>query len=745
MSHWSLSLFLLVLALPPFAVLWKIRKSDHFGWLYFLASLSLMFLTAAMLVWAPDAYQALGGVTFIPKPDGEGVFDTQSYSGFLQVLFGVPVAVAGSLYAILLARQSERQSKQFNEYEIKKNFHHRLEERSLDVGRFARSLRDINNTAYIVLAQVERLIAALPDATGASGANDKTAERVRKAAARIEEEGIPMVRKALEDYRDAAIAVQEGGIVLDRTSRAPLDTIKAHFYGNEERNSEEFIGALLARDYQAVADRFVVRAYRLGVEDLVRARLERLAQSLVRWSDDPEMRTHWPDPRAVLALDYDLTGANVSGESDFLGFRFIGPALIRADACRDAFEPWKLSCRIDLGTAILIDSYLALPTRAQSEQEIAGWEEWDFLARVLGKEERKALLAAIPDREDHFPRMFSREVDAMRALYSYANEAETIGQGAQREAALKARGEYRALFYLMPPAWMDVAYDELAQRITSEAPPPKHELADRLACLAVGIQLGRTSTARSSGMQAVDRIVGPLDGAVERQLAALGAAGHADFRRCLLVRWALHEDSGVRGAVLAWLDTLAAEATDTVLRVELQLDLCDCHAALGNPERAGAHFAQARAILDAMDEAELAATRWFGRYPYPQQHARLEAQTVLLSLWLRGFITKQAGDYTFGASVVDETEIAMPNGFLPAIWTVLVTAGHIRLPGEAAPQLIPCPEDCYFDRLIAPGQGEWIWSPVQLAQEIEDRLERARARGPQAQFLDEIYEQFSRS
>jgi len=739
MSHWSLSLFLLVIALLPFALLWKLRKSGHDGWLYLLASISILFLTASLLVWAPDAYQALGGTSFIPTPSGDGVFDTQSYSGFLQVLFGVPVAVAGSLYAILLARQSERQSTQFNAYEIRKNFRDRLEERSVDVGRFARSLRDINNTAYILLAQVERVIAALPDE---SDTDDKAAQKIRHAAASIEEDGIPMVRKALEDYRDAAIAVQEGGIVLDKSTRAPLDTIKWHFYRDDKRNAGEFIGSVLARDYQAVADRFVVRAYRLGVEDLVRARLERLAQSLVRWSDDAAMREYWPDLRAFLALDNDLTGANVSGESDFLGFRFIGPALIRADACSDALEPWKLSCRVDLGTAVLIDSYLALPTRAQSEREIAGWDEWRFLDGVLDADQRQHLLASIPDREDHFPRMFSQEVDAIRELYAYADPERGLDDEAQRASALKVRGEYRALFYHMPPDWMDVAYDELASRITGEAPPSKRELADRLAVLAVGIQLARISNARSAGMDAVDRIAAPMDGAVERQMAGLGAAGHRDFRRFLLVRWALHEDGGVRRAVLAHLESLAAASTNTMLSIELQLDLCDCHAALGDPERAAIHFAQAKALLADLPEQTLIDTPWFGRYPYPQQHARLEAQTVLLSLWLRGFLMKQAGDYTFGGNVVDETEIAMPNGFLPAIWSVLVKAEHIGLPADARPQLLHCAEDCYFDRLITPGQGDWAWDPLHLAAEIGDRLARARLRGPQSQFLDEIYEQF---
>jgi len=73
---------------------------------------------------------------------------------------------------------------------------------------------------------------------------------------------------------------------------------------------------------------------------------------------------------------------------------------------------------------------------------------------------------------------------------------------------------------------------------------------------------------------------------------------------------------------------------------------------------------------------------------------------------------------------------------------VLVKAGHIGLPADARPQLLHCPEDCYFDRLITPGQGDWTWDPLHLGAEIGDRLARARLRGPQSQFLDEIYEQF---
>lgn len=739
MPHGMLSLLLLLLAAVPFAILWKIRKSKHDGWLYLLASLSILFLTAALLAWAPDAYTALGGKEFMPAKEGGGDFDPQSYSGFLQILFGVPVAVAGSLYAILLARQSERQSSQFNAYEIRKNFRDRLEERNAAVGRFAKSLRDINNICYILLAQVERALAALPDG---DGDQNTAAASVRKETARIEENGVPMLSAALEDYRDAVIAVQEAGIILDKSERPPLDTIRWHFY-EDQKDRQDLVDAILERDYQAAADRFIVRAYRLSAKDLIRARLERMAQSIVRWSEDKSQHQHWKDPRIYVMSSADVTTADISDADDHVGFRFIGPALIRADGCRDKQEPWRLYCRVDLGTAILLDSYLALPSKEQSIDEIQRWDEWTFLKGVVDEEERRQLLNAIADRDQHFPRVFSDEVTAIKDLFSYSREA---AADERKNRAIKARMDYRALFYNMAPSWLDKAYDDLAGRIESPAPPSRQELADHLACMAVTIQIVRLDNVRRSGMEAINNIVRGMDGALERQFAKLGAAGQRDFRRCLLVMWVVQTEHEQRIKVRGHLQQLLSDSTGADLKVQLHLDLFDCNLALGRTDQASGHFAEAKALIDAMTVEQLNEAKWNGHQKYSHPEVFLEPRIALLSVWLSGYLMKQPGEFLFEDSPISEMEIAMPDGFLPAIWAVLVRAGLIRLPADAQPILVKCPQDCLLDHQIKLGQGDWDWEPELVSAEMAKRLELSRQAGESGfalKFYEQLTQQFS--
>lgn len=749
MSPALLSLMLLGLAALPFAVLWTIRKSEHDGWLYLLASICILFLTASVLVWAPAAYDALGGTAFMPKPVGEGAFDSQSYSGFLQILFGVPVAVAGSLYAIFLARQSERQSNQFNAYEIGKNFRDRLEQRNVILGRFATSLRDINNTAFILLAQVERALAVLPEADDTS---DTAVARIQKETAKMED-GLVILRTALENYRDATIAVREAKIKLDTKWRAPLDTIGWQFYGRDAGAPEagaaalapppaatetQFIDSFLARDYQAAADRFIVRAYQLSAENVVRARLEGMVQSIVRWSEDEELRRYYKQVRGMV-MGPALATANISGNSDYVGFRFIGSALIRADDAIVRGDSWKLPMRVDVGSAILIDSFLALPGIAQSRADILDWEEWKFLGKVVGDEQREQMLGAIAEPDQYFPKNFTDEVARTKALYGYSAVSDPVEQ---RRQMATARLSYCALFRHMPPTWMEGAFDDLAARVTGAAPPTKEQLLDHIACLAVGIQITRMNGARSDGMAAIDEIVQSMAGAVERQLLLLGSEGIVNWRRCLLVTWVRHPDAAMREAVCAQMEQQLENTADPVVLVQLHLDLFDFYTFRGQPQRAAGHFSQARALLDGQSSSELAKTPWFGPYRLDDPGTWLNPQIVLFGLWLGGYLMKQPGDLTLEGQPISETEVTMPHGFLPMIWLGLVRTGLITLEQGARAQLSATIESNYCGGLINPDQGAWTWEPVAVTRELERLTQQARG---QASLVDVLFERFNTS
>ncbi|OBV39192.1 hypothetical protein [Janthinobacterium psychrotolerans] len=747
MSPASLSLLLLGLAAVPFAVVWIFRKSEHDGWLYLLASISILFLTASLLAWAPVAYEALGGTSFMPTSDGEGAFDSQSYSGFLQILFGVPVAVAGSLYAILLARQSERQSNLFNAYEIGKNFRDRVEQRNVILGRFATSLRDINNTAFILMAQVERALSVLP---AAGDTREMAVLRITKEKGKMED-GLVMLRTALQDYRDATIAVQAANIKLDPQWRAPFDTIGWQFYGRPSAAQgsadlaapfphapagTDFIDSFLSRDYQAAADRFIVRAYQLSAENMVRTRLERMVQSIVRWSEDDALRADYKQVRDII-VGGGLATANISGASDYVGFRFIGPALIRADNAITNGDSWRLPMRVDIGSAILLDSFLALPDKQQSELEIRQWDEWEVLGKVMSAAEREKMLATIAGAGQYFPKNFTDEVARIQSLYAYSSEPDMAAQQRQMN---RARLSYCALFHPMPPQWMEGTFDELAAQVLSEAPPTRQELEERIASLAVGIHLFRMNDVRSASMRAMNAIMQSMAGAVERQFLQLGGEGLNSWRRCLLVSWAQHRDVDMRKAVCDQLQQQLANSADTVLIVQLHLDLFDCYTFLEQPNLASSHFNHAKTLLNGMSKAELGKTPWFGMHQLQDPDTWLNAQIVLFGLWFAGYLMKQDGDLTFDGNSISEVEVAMPNGFLPLVWLDLVRKGLISTQAGVTVGLCPASEDNYFGGLIDPDQGSWQWDPAAVSSEVARLIQEANAH---TGYLDYLYQQSS--
>lgn len=702
-----LSSVLLVSAALLFGIFWAIRKSGRDGWLYLLASLSLLFFTAAVLVWAPDVYHLLGGKSFIAGGSLEsGEFDAGTYSGFLQVLFGVPVAVAGSFYAILLARQSERQTRHFNGYEIRKDFRGRLEQRNAIVGRLAKSLRDINNASFILLAQVGKVISALPKDRREIG---ESPNRIGQEITRIKDDGLVLLRQAFEDYRNAVIGVQEFGIGLDKKPRPPLDTIRAHFYPSEDENQSEFIFDLFKRDYHAVADRFLLRVNRLTPEDLIRARLERTVRSVVRWSEDAEQHTAWPDLRALLVGDnYDPTTADVNGMDDYVGYRFIGSSLIRIDRRKDSLEKnGQRVCSIDVGTAALLDFYLSLPSKTLSIEEISQWDEWKSLDGVIEESEKKRLLATVPEQDLHFSLGFVKEVQEIQSMYDYVGDVDKTQDHDKKTAAQKT---FRALFYDVTAPWLDSEYERLSSQIASAVPPTRQDHIDRLACISVGGLLSRKDYARKRSMAAIARVVSAMNGAVEEQFIQLGDVGAADFRSCLLTCWAQQTEPEWRARILGQLEELSERAGTDALRFQLNLDLGDCHAALGNAQRSSEYYGLAKTLFDGLSDGQLRTDPRLKQNHYFSflDGIEFDRHIVWLHFWFHGYLLKQRGEYTIQDDEVffSDSEMAMPAVMLPVFWGLLVHTGAIRLHQDVKPTLIPM-ADALTDTLIKPNQGGW--------------------------------------
>ncbi|MEN1927580.1 hypothetical protein WCE37_00995 [Luteimonas sp. MJ250] len=70
-------------------------------------TLVVTFLVAVLLLGSRWLYDALQGANFTMNQAGDsGLFNAESYVGLLAVLFGVPLAISGALYAIYLAQVS---------------------------------------------------------------------------------------------------------------------------------------------------------------------------------------------------------------------------------------------------------------------------------------------------------------------------------------------------------------------------------------------------------------------------------------------------------------------------------------------------------------------------------------------------------------------------------------------------------------------------------------------------------------
>jgi len=729
-----LSLILLAMAALPLGALWTMRRSRRDGWLYLLASVAILLFTASVLVWAPAAYDVVGGIGFMPESPGKGSFDTQSYSGFLQILFGVPVAVAGSLYAILLARQSERQSTLFNAYELRRNFRDRLDQRNAIIGHFARALRDINNTSYILLGQVERALAQLPSEQTAA---ESAVVRIRSEAASIDQ-GIALLRAAIEDFRDATIDVRDAGISLDLQPRAPLGTIGWQFFGCPAPGSvssprdgsqpvedgqvppapQDLVNALLNNDYHAAADRFLIRAHQLNSVSMVRVRLERFVHSLVRWSESVEFRQSCPRARDVV-LQTAEPSADIFGHNDYIGFRFIGSALMRADNAVDRDDGWRNGCRVDFGAAVLLDAFLALPKIDQAKRDIRLWDEWVVLGDVIEPALREQLLTSVPDPTQHFSAQFCHEMRAIQHAYTYHSSELSIAE--RRRLAEQARLEHFALVHHMPPSWMEGAFDTLARAIMSETPPVRASLAAKLASMAVAIHIQRIHDARPQAIAAIDLLLESMDGEVEREFLSLGDDGAAYWRRCVLVRWILRPDQ--RGALREAIEQQLVVTSAPTQVLQLRLDLVDCCLALGQESQALEHFAQARDFLTQLPDEVFYASNWFIRNQTNEARAWISRDIVLFGVWLTGYLMKRQGAYWVIGPMdqLSEGEITMPRGLLPLFWISFVREGLLTLPTEIVPHLRPDTESSCGVK-IDPQQCGWTWDPGLLTEAL-GRLE----------------------
>ncbi|MGE8546937.1 MAG: hypothetical protein ACN6OC_05785 [Alcaligenes sp.] len=356
-------------------------KKDSLGrdFLIFALITALFTLGVAIFLYAyfPDFYRWLGSRDFV-RGDQEGVFDLQSYTGVMQIVLGMPIALAGSVYAIYLARQSmnlsrlsHEQTQALNRNELSNQYKEKLGRASHAFHELALTLRDLNLGSLAVYGMASKAInfsasmwGAGPEGSreslaGASQQLCQTLERLRAALEVIYAD--PALRRLLETKL-------RGGTLIN--------TIDQIWLKDSNRDDLPLLNAVLSSDYLAISDHLAQRARSLHGQELIMAALEALAGIALRWSLSEQYRQQNPQLMRHL-LDTEINdGAEAADNyAEEFGLRFLGVVLLKHSRRVRLNSPLPHEWRIDLGTAAFVDLINALPSREEIKRCVDRQEE----------------------------------------------------------------------------------------------------------------------------------------------------------------------------------------------------------------------------------------------------------------------------------------------------------------------------------------------------------------------------------
>ena len=652
---------------------------------YALASISLLFLTSLLLLCTPTVYEMMGGLSFFPVSKSvDGVFDIQAFGGFIQILLGVPIAIAGSLYAILLARQSEKQATTFNQFEINKSLRVRLDDRNAIIQNLSKSLREINLSAFIINSQLNKVLLSL----AASDLN--TQDELNK----VEVNGFSLLKESLNLLHTTTNAIVANRVQLDNSCDSPLKRILESNSLATEIETESFLQTCKDRDMVGIADYFLLRSKQLSIEDLVQTHLFRLTYRVIRWTKNENLQKVWPDLKEWIVLDHDDTGADVGWNDESLGFRFIGSALLNTNLdIRSKDGRQNLNYTFDLGSTLLIDLYLSLPNTKKSIEEIESWEEYIGLVDSGGKVDFETL---IQEPKKHFPNAFMNSIGDICNLYSSNDKLDDI-----------ADKDHRSLLTDAAPNWIVQEYRSISRKLVSSEPPSLKIVEHLIAFTAIvtlikqdidNLLLKNTGFAKILSFLNIDNI--------NQIYLKKGPESYEDYRLFLITRrkFAQQTENSIKDNQDFYQDVkkLLSELPTGLLRLRLHLDIGDWLTQDEQLDEAQAYYKKALQDLESLDYR-------VDVYGKPDSNFPTDKHIFLLSVWLDGFLNKLPYSYCVD---IDEEENGLSTyeasalwGFLPNFVRYLDSKDLIQKSSNEKIEIVDYKDgDTYTGKTIKPGQ-----------------------------------------
>lgn len=216
--------------------------------IYMLFVAGIFFLSGAALEkFVPDYHRHLVDAKYLvispPTPGASNAHETPARQEkkvegigaaelmtLLGILTGIPVAFAGSIYAILLARRADHTATE----QLEGDFESRLDDITGKITgnftHFADRLLEVNATAGSVFERAFALINPLMSGNGG-------ALSLQRCAEIIEQEELPRLKLAIKELRDCVADIQSHAFSTEVLRRSLMDsrsTLAASFFANPD-------------------------------------------------------------------------------------------------------------------------------------------------------------------------------------------------------------------------------------------------------------------------------------------------------------------------------------------------------------------------------------------------------------------------------------------------------------------------------------------------------------------------------
>lgn len=376
-----------------------IRKKNHDFRKFLLITISITVLTGGLLYWlAPVAYAWLGHKTFLLADTNHGEFDAPSYIGMLQIIFGMPIALAGSVYAIYLARQSielssfnNNQVATQNRQALSHEYIAHLSEASAAFHRLALALRRLNYSCSSAYSLVDIAIQYKE--------NKEKGEYLHLESLSGLTEAKELVKSALLEVSSAIETIYSQSHLqtclttqLQSNPNSLLSYVRNTYLMNEDWENQPLLTAIVNFDYLAIADALAARATSLSEQDIALAVAESNQYLILRWASSEANQEMHPSCmiESMHYTNQDIAAYITDSHTDEFGLRFFGYRLLKHDVVLENGNAFT----IDVATSLFLDLFNSLPNQESIFASVN--KHFHALTRDL-----KALEAQDPDLSNY--------------------------------------------------------------------------------------------------------------------------------------------------------------------------------------------------------------------------------------------------------------------------------------------------------------------------------------------------------